>query len=298
MSETKPYDFVTLDVFTDKKFTGNQLAVIMDAQGLSAEQMQTITREFNYAESTFVLPPENPENTARVRIFTPGYEMPFAGHPTVGTAIAVARARGLKGQVKLELNTGVFPVDVGASQESGFAEFQNPNLPEETGPAPALEKIAAALSLPVDVLDAEDHKARRCGAGVDFIYVKTSLENVKRAKVNSAAWESLEIDQIVGVYLYAEGGEAADTDYHARMFAPDAGVMEDPATGSAAAGFPAQIIRSQIVPDGVHRWVIEQGFEMGRPSRITATVAVEKSAVKSVRIGGNAVFVQEGQMFI
>ena len=117
------YDFVTLDVFTEEKFAGNQLAVLMDAQGLSLDQMQTITREFNYAESTFVLPPENPENTARVRIFTIGYEMPFAGHPTVGTAIAIARARGLKGQIRLELNTGVFPVDVDASKTGGFAEF-------------------------------------------------------------------------------------------------------------------------------------------------------------------------------
>ncbi len=292
------YDFVTLDVFTDRKFTGNQLAVLLDAQGLTLDQMQTITREFNYAESTFVLPPENPENTARVRIFTPGYEMPFAGHPTVGTAIAVARARGLKGEVRLELNTGVFPVRVDLSEDSGFAEFQNPNLPEETGAAPSAEKIAAALSLPADVLDAGDHKPRRCGAGVDYVYVKTSLENVKKAKVNSAAWDALEIDEIVGLYLYAEGGEAADADYHVRMFAPGAGVMEDPATGSAAAGFPAQIVRSQSVPDGEHRLVIEQGFEMGRPSRLLATVAVENGAVRSVRIGGDAVFVQEGRISV
>jgi trans-2,3-dihydro-3-hydroxyanthranilate isomerase len=292
------YDFVTLDVFTDEKFTGNQLAVLLDAQGLTPEQMQTITREFNYAESTFVLPPENPENTARVRIFTPGYEMPFAGHPTVGTAIAVARAKGLKGQIRLELNTGVFPVDVEATKDGGFAEFENPNLPKETGAAPAIEKIAAALSIPVQAIDEGAHKPRRCGAGVDYVYVKTSLDVLKTARVNSAAWGELGVEEIIGLYLYAEGGEAPDADYHVRMFAPGAGVTEDAATGSAAAGFPAQIIRSQNIPDGLHRWVIEQGFEMGRPSRIIAVVDVAGGEIKSVRIGGKAVFVQKGQIFV
>lgn len=292
------YDFVTLDVFTDRKFTGNQLAVLLDAQGLTLEQMQTITREFNYAESTFVLPPERPENTARVRIFTPGYEMPFAGHPTVGAAIAIARARGLKGQIKLELNAGVFPVDVDFTQEGGFAEFENPNLPKENGAAPPVEKIAAALSLPVSAIDMQAHRPRRCGAGVNFVYAKATLDAVRKAKVDGAAWDALGLEETVGLYLYAEGGEAADAAWHVRMFAPGAGIMEDPATGAAAAGFPAQIVRSQTVPDGVHRWVIEQGFEMGRPSRIVATVAVEGGAVKSVRIGGAAVFVQQGQIFI
>lgn len=292
------YDFETLDVFTTHKFAGNPLAVVMDARGLSAQQMRTITREFNLAESTFVLPPEDKANTARVRIFTPGYEMPFAGHPTVGTAIAIAHARGLKGEIRLELNTGVFPVTVDVMADSAYAEFKNPNLPKENGEAPSVEKLAAALSLPVEAIDVNAHKPRRCGAGVDFLYVKTSLDHVTRAKVDSAAWRSLGVEEIVGVYLYAEGGEAADATYHARMFAPDAGVFEDPATGSAAAGLPAQIVRSESVPDGVHGWVIEQGFEMGRPSRIIATVEIAGGAVASVRIGGAAVFVQKGQIFV
>lgn len=292
------YDFVTLDVFTDEKFTGNPLAVLMDARGLSTEQMLTITREFNLSETTFVLPPENSENTARVRIFTLGYEMPFAGHPTVGTAIAIARAKGLKGQIRLELNTGVFPVDVAASKTGGFAEFENPNLPKENGEAPPIENIAKALSLPAEAIQKSASAPRLCGAGVDYIYVKSSLEAVRKAKVNSAAWDALGLDNVVGLYLYAEGGEAADASFHARMFAPNAGILEDPATGSAAAGFPAQIVRSKTIADGLHRWVIEQGFEMGRPSRIIAVVDVEKGAVKSVRVGGDAVFVQKGQIVI
>jgi trans-2,3-dihydro-3-hydroxyanthranilate isomerase len=292
------YDFETLDVFTSKIFAGNPLAVIADARGLSLDQMQAVTREFNLAESTFVLPPENPGNTARVRIFTPGYEMPFAGHPTVGTAIAIARARGLTGELRLELNSGVFPVKVDLHEGGGYAEFVNPNLPKENGPASTPEAIAAAVSLPVSAIDQGDHKPRRAGAGVDFIYAHVPMDALKAAKVNSAAWDGLGVEEIVGVYLYAEGGEAADAKYHVRMFAPGAGIVEDPATGGAAAGLPAQIIRSQKIPDGEHRWVIEQGFEMGRPSRIIATVSVKSGAVTSVRIGGNAVFMQKGQLFV
>ncbi len=292
------YEFETLDVFTDQKFAGNPLAVIMDARGLSLDQMQTITSEFNLSETTFVLPPESPENTARVRIFTPRYEMPFAGHPTVGTAIAIARARGLEGEISLELNTGVFRVNVTASAEGGFAEFLNPNLPEENGAPPPLEKLAAALSIRPDAIDNGAHRPRRCGAGVDYIYVRAAMDAVKAAKVNTAAWEAMGIENTVGVYLYAKGGEAPDAAFHARMFDPEAGILEDPATGSAAAGFPAQIIRSQKIPDGEHRWVIEQGYEMGRPSRIIATVTVKSGAVISVRIGGDAVFMQKGQLFV
>ena len=292
------YDFVTYDVFTNRRFAGNQLAVLLDAEELSGEDMQAITREFNLAESTFVLPPDDPQNTARVRIFTPGYEMPFAGHPTVGTAVALAKARGLAGPLKLELKAGVFTVDVKLSENGGFAEFKNPNLPRENGAAPSADAIEKALSLPPGSIDTGDHKPRRAGAGVDFIYVRSSLENVRAAKVNSAAWEALGLDEVVGVYLYAEGGEADDASWHVRMFAPGAGVMEDPATGAAAAGFPGQIALSQNLEDGGHRWVIEQGFEMGRPSRINATVSVENGAVSSVRIGGEAVFVQKGQIFV
>ncbi|MEZ5892520.1 MAG: PhzF family phenazine biosynthesis protein [Parvularculaceae bacterium] len=292
------YEFVTLDVFTNKKFTGNQLAVLMDARGLSLDQMQTITREFNLAESTFVLPPENPQNTARVRIFTQGYEMPFAGHPTVGTAVAIARARGLKGEIRLELNTGVFPVKVEANETAGRAQFQNPNLPAITGKAPSAALIEAALSLPKGSVDTGAHAPRKAGAGVNFIYARAPLDVVRKAKLNSAAWDDLKIEETVGVYLYAQGGEAKDASWHVRMFAPDAGVSEDPATGSAAAGFPGQIHASGDLKDGAHRWIIEQGFEIGRPSRIEAEIDVKGGAISAVRIGGEAVFVQKGHILV
>ncbi len=292
------YEFETLDVFTDQKFMGNQLSVLMDARGLSAEEMQTITREFNLSETTFVLPPEDPANTARVRIFTLGYEMPFAGHPTVGTAIAIARARGIEGEIKLELNAGLFPVRIDFDSTTPFAEFQNPIVPKEAGAAPSAEMLEAALCLPAGAVDQDAHKPRLIDAGVEYIYACAPLNAVRSARIDSAAFSALKLESTVGVYLYADGGDADDASYHARMFAPDAGIPEDPATGSAAAAFPGQIALSEGLSDGVHRWVIEQGIEMGRPSRIHATVEMSGGAVASVRIGGNAVPVQKGQLFV
>jgi trans-2,3-dihydro-3-hydroxyanthranilate isomerase len=288
------YPYEVWDVFTERRFAGNPLAVIMDARGLSLADMQTITREFNLSESTFVLPPENPSHTARIRIFTPGYEMPFAGHPTVGTAIAIAAARGLSGLLKLELNAGVFDVTVETSARLR-AEFLNPNLPRENGAAPSAAAIERALSLPEGSVDVGAHRPRRVGAGVDFIYAKAPLDAVRLAKVNSAAFDAIGLEDIVGILLYAEGGEATDATYHARMFAPGAGVWEDPATGSAAAALPGQIALSGGLHDGRRRWIIEQGFEMGRPSRIEATVDAECGQVKTVRIAGAAVRVMRGQ---
>ncbi len=292
------YAFETWDVFTDTAFAGNPLAVIKDARGLSTDDMMRTTREFNLSETTFVLPPENSENTARVRIFTLGYEMPFAGHPTVGTAIAIARMRDLRGELALELNAGLFKVRIERNDENWFAEFLNPNLPVETGAAPSAELLEAALSLPQGAIDRGAHKPRRCGAGVDYVYARASLEHVAIANVSSVAFDALGLDNIVGVLLYAEGGVAPDATYHARMFAPNAGIVEDPATGSAAAALPGQIALSQKLNDGEHRWVIEQGYEMGRPSRIHARVDTAGAAVTSVRIGGAAVPVQRGEILI
>ncbi len=294
----RTYDFETWDVFTDRRFAGNPLAVVMDAQGLSGEEMQTLAREFNLSETTFVLPPEDPANAARVRIFTPGYELPFAGHPTVGTSIAIARARGLVGTLTLELAAGLFPVALDHEGEAPFAEFLNPNLPADAGPAPSPEAIEAALSLSAGALDRAAHRPRRIGAGVDYIYAHAPLDVVRAARMNAGAFAALDLGETIGVYLYAVGGEAADARFHARMFAPDAGVPEDPATGSAAAGLPGQIAAAGDLADGAVSWVIEQGFEMGRPSRIAARVEVTGGAISSVRIGGNAVPVQKGQIYV
>lgn len=290
------YAYETLDVFTDRRFAGNQLAVMMDAKGLDAAAMQTITREFNYPESTFVFPPEDANNTARVRIFTLGYEMAFAGHPTVGTAIALARARGLTGELRLELNAGLFRVQVSRDGANWFAEFVNPNLPAVRGPAPDAALFERALSLPKGCVAIDDHKPRRVGAGVDFYYVKAPLDAVRNARLDTAAFEKIDFKGVIGVLLYAEGGEASETDYHVRMFAPGAGVPEDPATGSAAAALPGQLVLAGAFGDGRHQIRIEQGYEMGRPSLIRVRFEVESGALTRVAVGGNAVPVAKGEI--
>lgn len=290
-------NFETWDVFAERAFKGNPLAVVLDGAGLDATAMQRITGEFNLSETTFVLPPEDPAHTARVRIFTLGYEMPFAGHPTVGTSIALARSRGLSGELTLELNAGLFRVIVEETDSGWFAEFQNPNLPDETGAAPSADLLEAAMGLAAGALDRDAAKPRRIGSGgVNFVYCKASLEAVRAARLNHAAFKELDIGGGVGVYLYAEGGESDDAAYHARMFAPGAGIAEDPATGSAAASLPGHLALSGDIPDGEHRWLVEQGFEMGRPSRIALRVTTKSGAVAEVNVGGAAVRIQEGRL--
>lgn len=292
------YDYETWDVFTDRRFAGNQLGVILDARGMSDADMQTVTREFNYAESTFVLAPDDPAHAAKVRIFTPGYEMPFAGHPTVGTAIAIARARGLIGEIKIELKTGVFPVSVLREGARWFAEFVNPNLPAERGAAPEPAAIEAALTLAPGSVARGPHRPRRIGAGVDFYYASAPLDDVRGARINSSAWKALDFKGVIGVLLYAQGGDAPDTDYHVRMFAPDAGVAEDPATGSAAAALPGQLALAGACPEGAREILIEQGVELGRPSRIRVRFQMKGGEVLRVAVGGFAVPVMKGQLEI
>ena len=292
------YDYVTLDVFTKDRFTGNPLAVVMNAQGLSTEDMQTITREFNYSETTFVFPPEEASHAAKVRIFTPGHEMPFAGHPTVGTSIAIAAARGLEGEIRLELNAGVFPVTLDFSGEVPFARFQNPNDPAETGDAPSAAALEAALSLPAGSIDIDAHRPRLVGAGVNFVYARAPLAVVREARVNGSAFDAIGLDETIGIYLYAECEVGADADWHARMFAPNGSIEEDPATGSAAAAFPQQIVLAGELPDGAHSLTIEQGVEMGRPSEIAVAFEVDEGRACNVRIGGYAVPVMKGVLSV
>src|SRR6056297_2059391 len=170
--------FETWDVFTDRRYTGNQLAVIFGADVLSDDAMLRITREFNYSESVFLLTPRTIDGIARLRIFTPGGELPFAGHPTVGAAAAIARQRNLSDAMMLELPAGRFPVRVGGHGDVWYAEFDNPNLPacQANGPDPA--RLEAALGLPEGSVAGGPHAPRRCGAGIDFFYATAALEAV------------------------------------------------------------------------------------------------------------------------
>lgn len=298
----RPY--AILDVFTDTPLAGNPLAVVLDAEGLDEGRMQAIAREFNLSETVFVRAPRDPVNTAAVRIFTPGRELPFAGHPTVGTAVLLATLRApdmLRAQdlrVVLEESIGdVVCVVRQAKGQAARATFTLPRLPEEIAAAASPEALAAALSLSPEDIGFDRHVASVVSAGVGFTFVPlASLDAVRRAKPNPAHWGAIQPADHANAFVYARGGEREGTDFRARMFAPDLGVGEDPATGSAVAAFAGALMRFEEPPDGEHVAVIEQGFEMGRPSVITLGLVVEGERLASATIGGAAVIVMQGTL--
>jgi len=292
-------EFETWDVFTDRRFAGNPLAVLFDADGLDSSTMLAIAREFDYSESVFVVAPRTGDADARLRIFTPGGELPFAGHPTVGAACAIARRRRIGGQLLLDLDAGRFPVTLGNGQSVPSAEFDNPNRPEIVGAGPEPARIEAALGLPQGGVDSSAHRPRRVGAGIDFVYARAPLEIVRGARLDTAAWRALGIEHECGLLLYAPVGDgSADADWHVRMFAPHIGVDEDPATGSAAAALPGQVLAAGELVEGAHDWVVEQGVEMGRPSRIRVRFDVRSGTVERLRVGGSAVPVMSGRFSV
>jgi trans-2,3-dihydro-3-hydroxyanthranilate isomerase len=296
----------TLDVFTDRRFCGNPLAVIDGADALTDAQMQAVARELNLSETVFVLKSKNPAHSARVRIFTPERELPFAGHPTIGTAILLA---GLRAPINGErdaivvLEQAIGTVRVGVRMRSGqapFAEFDAPKLPEKTGTPPPRDRIADALGLLPREIGFENHTALCLSAGNTFAFVPVqSLEAIARAHVEPAHWADVfPGDRIGGVYLYTRETAHNGAAFHARMFAPQLGVPEDPATGSAAVGFAGVVNEFDTLPDGTHKRVIEQGHEMGRPSSIALTLVVAGGKLETVRIGGSPVRVIEGTLAV
>ena len=295
-----PRRFFTLDVFAERALAGNPLAVVIDADGLDDARMQSIAREFNLSETVFVSAPRNPAHAAAVRIFTPAREMPFAGHPTIGTAALIAHLRApelMKTQdvvVTLEEKVG----DVacrGRRDEKGAlaAEFDLARPPErgEGEPPPAAE-LAEALGLEAEDIGFDGHEPSLFSAGAPFLFAPLrSLEAVRRA--SPKAWSASGRDP---VFLYAREVERPGSAFHARMFAGQWGVFEDPATGSAAAAFAGVVLAFERPRDGRHRLLIEQGFEMGRPSLIALSLEVEGGALRKAAIGGAAVIVSSGAL--
>ncbi len=299
------YRFLTADIFTSRQFGGNQLAVLPDARGLSDAQMLAITREFNYSESTFVFPPENPAHTRRVRIFTPGGEVPFAGHPTVGTAFVLAATgevamKGPETRIVLEENVGPVPVTIRANDgQPVFCQFSVAKLPETGPPLPARADLAATLSIDeADLLDgAWQPQVVSCGLGFAFVPVR-DRGVVARARIRLDQWEQ----HLAGtpgamVMIFAMDAEDQAHDVRARMFAPGVGVPEDPATGSACAALGGYLA-VRAPGDGAMRWVVEQGYEMGRPSLIEVEAERTGDQVTAVRVGGASVLVSEGMMVV
>jgi trans-2,3-dihydro-3-hydroxyanthranilate isomerase len=296
--------FVTTDVFTDRAFGGNQLAVFPDARGIDPALMQPIAREFNFSETTFVLPPDNPAHTARVRIFTPGRELPFAGHPTVGTAhvlasIGIVKLTGNETRIVFEEIAGPVPVTIRANGGTvEFCQLTAARLPETIAGAPTRERLAEALSLPVDALRSGEWSPEIVSCGTPFVFVP-----LKDRKAVAAARSKLDVwDEVFAgratseVFLFATEGDRPGSDVHARMFAPGIGIAEDPATGGAAVALAGYLAKRDPRADGTLRWVIEQGFEMGRPSILEAEADKTSGSVVATRVGGRTVMMTEGTM--
>ncbi len=299
------FRFVTADVFTDRIFGGNQLAVLPDARTVPAAQMQAIAREFNYSETVFVLPPEDPGHTRRLRIFTPGAELPFAGHPTIGTAHVLAAIgeiplAGEETRIVFEEGVGPVPVTIRASGgKPDFCQLSTAMLPEFGPDAPSPDAVAAMLSLEIGDLSLQPPPiAVSCGVPFLFVTLK-DREAVGRARLRPEVWDKvLRGGWAEAVYVFAFDAERPEAQIRARMFAPSMGIEEDPATGGAVAALAGHLATHDGRPDGTLRWAIEQGIEMGRPSLLEAEADRADGATVAIRVGGRSVLVCQGTMEI
>lgn len=291
--------YYTLDVFTYASLAGNPLAVVIDSDGLDDARMQRIAREFNLAETVFVREPKNPVNTAALRIFTPARELPFAGHPTVGTAVLLAhlRARDLLSSedLRIVLEEKVGEVVCIARHRRGqamAAYFHLPRLPERLGEAPSAASIAEDLGLEVSDIGFDGHQPALFGAGTPNLFVPiNNLAAVRNARPDRKHWGE---NGGPCVYLYTREVVHAGSQFHARMFASGWGVYEDPATGGAAAAFAGVMMAFEPPAEGEHMLTIEQGVEMGRPSFISLGFDVRGGALVDATIGGSATIVCQG----
>jgi trans-2,3-dihydro-3-hydroxyanthranilate isomerase len=295
------YRYILCDVFTDRLFGGNSLAVLPDARGLSDRRMQQIAREFNFSESAFVFPPEAGQ-TRRVRIFTPSTEVPFAGHPNVGTAFALAISGELGPldaplAVTFEEKAGLVPIAIQRRSDGAIAcELSAPqslSLGKAVDPA----EVAAAVSLQPDDVSIRAHPPRVASVGLPFLMAElVDRRALERARSNANALDVVASRGVTpDIHLYVRTpGDEEGFDVRARMFAPLDGVPEDPATGSANAALAALLASLDPKPDGTFRFRIAQGVEMGRPSVLEARVEKKAGAVASAHIGGTSVRVGEG----
>ena len=295
------FRYVTLDVFTDRPFGGNQLAVFPDASGIPEAALLEITREFNYSETTFCYPPADKANAARVRIFTPGAEVPFAGHPTVGTAIALhaLRAQGsFDAKLVLEEGVGPIPVIVRADTPAPFAQFSVAKLPELGPPVPTRTTLAEILGLRPDEIVSGSSAPQAISCGLPFLIVGVkSLKSLGTARIRMDRWEeTMRTAWARDLFIFTADAESGPTHYRARCFVPGFAVPEDPATGSAAACFAGFLAARSPERSGTLSWTVMQGVEMGRPSRIEIEADKANGAVTAIRVGGRAVFMMEGSI--
>lgn len=287
-------NFVTLDVFAARRLAGNPLAVVFDSDGLDAGRMQAIAREFNLSETVFVMPPQA-GGRAKIRIFTPGRELPFAGHPTVGTAVLLA-LRDRKGAARFVLEEEVGPVTCAVEPidaVSGRARFDLPRIPEKAGEMKDAGAAAAALGLKPE--DIGGLPPGFWSGGVAFAYLPVrSRDAVARSVADAALLRQALPEHPQSVFVFLRETAEPGHHFHARMFAPTFGIPEDPATGSAVAGLAGLLAAHEKLSDGEHEFVIEQGYEMGRPSVIHLYMTMRGGTLAAAAIGGEAVIFSEG----
>lgn len=297
-------NFAVYDVFSGERLAGNPLAVVFDPEGLDDAAMQRIAGEFNLSETTFILPPKNPKHRANLRIFTPMHELPFAGHPTVGSAIAITEALGASAPsiFVLEEKVGLVRCAVSEDDKGMFAEFDLPQLPEPLTFSADPAAIAAALGIAPQEIGFENHVITQYSGGVPYVLVPVAgLDVAARANLDTRAWMELTGPAEAlspGAFVYCRETVGHGNSFHARMFAGHLGIPEDPATGSAVAAFAGAVMRFDRPSDGVWRYPIEQGIEMGRPSLIRLELEVEGGGLAGARIGGYAVKVSEGTLLV
>jgi trans-2,3-dihydro-3-hydroxyanthranilate isomerase len=295
-------EFVTVDVFTDRRFGGNPLAVIPNAEGLSAAQMQAVASEFNLSETTFVLAPKDAAHTAEVRIFTPQFELPFAGHPNVGTGFVVASRGSVFGRavgetLLFEEKAGLVPIEVLRDGGAVIGARLTAPQPLSRGDEIAVETIAAACSIaPMDI-ETRHHAPciASCGTRFMFAEVKTR-EALASARPRSDIFaQNFPVEGTTGIHLYfCDGAEGIDV--RTRMFAPLHGVPEDPATGAANVALVGLLASLRPEPDLSFAVRIAQGVEMGRPSLLDATAEKRAGTVVETRIGGRCIPVMAGSI--
>jgi trans-2,3-dihydro-3-hydroxyanthranilate isomerase len=301
---TTRYRYLHLDVFTGEKFGGNQLAVFLDARGLATETMQAVTKEMNFSESTFILPAEQPDTDIRMRIFTPGREMPMAGHPTVGSTFALALAGvippGRKRWV-FGLNVGPTPVDIdwdGGRPVFAWMTQQKPVF------GPVVADVAAAsraAGLESGAVVAAGLPVQEVSCGVPFVFIPLATRaQVDAASPNLDAFDRLcasaGVDNHAMFVFSREAGPDGATVY-SRMFAPGLGVFEDPATGAASGPLGCYLVKHGLVPPDQAGTILSlQGVKMGRPSRVHIAIGVEGGEITRVQVGGEAVLVGEGYL--
>lgn len=298
----RKFQFHTLDVFTNKPLTGNSLVVVHDADALDTEEMQAIAREICPSETVFVLSPHNPIHTARIRIFTHSREVPFSGHPTLGAAILLAeqkfsRQAQHEAIIVLEEHIGIIRCGVQINPDQPtLAEFDAPKLAAETDKPPPREKLALALGLMPSELGFENHKIARFSAGMEYLCVPVrDRETLHRVRPMAPIWH----DAVkTAAYIYTRMPEGQEADFRVRVFSPDKELREDPAAGAGAIVFAGALARYEGLPDGMRKYSLEQGIEMGRPSRLNLEVEITAGRLSGTRLGGQAVVVAEGTLKI